>query len=92
MTPGFSLHQELEMLVESGLPPAAALRAATMHNAAALRQEERLGSIAPGKLADIVLLAANPLDDIRNTRRIELVIRGGQVCRPAELLKLTPKE
>ncbi|MGI8979192.1 MAG: amidohydrolase family protein [Pirellulaceae bacterium] len=90
--PGFSLHQELEMLVESGLPPAAALRAATMHNAAALRQEKRLGSITPGKLADIVLLTANPLDDIRNTRRIELVIRGGQVCRPAELLKLAPKD
>lgn len=92
VTPGFSLHQELEMLVESGLPPAAALRAATMHNAAALRQEKRLGAIEPGKLADIVLLTANPLADIRNTRRIELVIRGGQVCRPAELLKLAPKD
>ena len=57
VTPGFALHQELEMLVESGLPPAAALRAATMHNAAALRQQDHLGSIAPGKLADIVLLA-----------------------------------
>lgn len=92
VTPGFSLHQELEMLVESGLPPAAALRAATMHNAAALRQEKRLGSIEVGKLADIVLLTANPLDDIRNTRRIELVIRGGHICRPAELMRLAPKE
>jgi hypothetical protein len=92
VTPGFSLHQELEMLVESGLPPAAALRAATMHNAAALAQDHRLGSIEPGKLADMVLVSANPLDDIRHTRRIELVIRGGRVCRPAELLKLTPKE
>jgi hypothetical protein len=92
VSPGFSLHQELEMLVESGLPPAAALKSATMHNAAALRQEQRLGSIAPGKLADILLLSANPLDDIRNTRRIELVIRGGQICRPAELLKLVPME
>lgn len=90
--PGFSLHQELEMLVESGLPPAAALKSATMHNAAALRQEQRLGSIAPGKLADILLLTANPLDDIRHTRRIELVIRGGQICRPADLLKLAPTE
>ncbi len=92
VSPGFSLHQELEMLVESGLPPAAALKAATMHNAAALRQEERLGAISPGKLADIVLLSANPLADIKNTRRIELVIRGGQVCQPAELLKLVPKD
>jgi imidazolonepropionase-like amidohydrolase len=92
VTPGFSLHQELEMLVESGLPPAAALKAATLHNAAALRQEQRLGSISPGKLADIVLLSANPLDDIRHTRRIEWVIRGGHVCRPAELMKLVPRE
>jgi amidohydrolase family protein len=92
VTPGFSMHQELEMLVESGLPPAAALKAATLHNAQALRQEERLGLIAPGKLADLVILSANPLDDIRHTRQIESVIRGGRVCLPAELLKLVPKE
>lgn len=92
VTPGFSLHQELEMYVESGIPAAAALRAATLHNALALRQEEHLGSIAPGKLADLVLLTANPLEDIRNTRKIELVVRGGKIARPAELLKLVPKE
>ena len=92
VTPGFSLHQELEMLVESGLPPAAALRAATMNNATALRQDQKLGSITAGKLADIVLLSANPLEDIRNTRRIELVIRGGKLCKPADLLKLVPKD
>lgn len=92
VTPGFSLHQELEMYVEAGIPAAAALRAATLHNAMALRQEQHLGSIAPGKLADVVLLTANPLEDIRNTRKIELVIRGGKIARPAELLKLVPKD
>ncbi len=92
VTPGFSLHQELEMLVESGLSPAAALGAATLNNATSLRQDHRLGSIVPGKLADLLLLSANPLDDIRHTRQIELVIRGGELCRPAELLKLTPRE
>lgn len=91
VTPGYSLHQELEMLVESGLTPAAALRAATLHNAQALREDKRLGSIATGKLADIVLLTADPLADIRNTRKIELVIRGGLICRPAEVLALSPK-
>ena len=90
--PGFSLHQELEMLVESGLPPAAALRAATLTNATVLGQKDHLGSIAPGKLADLILLSANPLEDIRNTRRIELVIRSGQLARPAELLKRVPRE
>lgn len=92
VTPGFSLHQELEMLVESGLPPAAALRAVTLHNAAVLGQSQRLGTIEPGKLADIVLLTANPLNDIRHTRAIELVIHEGRVCRPAELLKRVPSE
>lgn len=87
VTPGFSLHQELELLVASGLPPAAALRAATLHNAAALRQQDQLGTIEVGKLADMLLLSANPLDDIRNTRQIQLVIRGGQPCEPAALLQ-----
>jgi hypothetical protein len=90
VTPGFSLHQELELLVGSGLTPAAALRAATLHNAQALGREASLGSVEPGKLADLVLLTANPLDDIRNTRRIELVIRGGRVCHPGALTKLDP--
>ncbi len=92
VTPGFALHQELEMLVESGLTPAAALRAATLHNATVLRQQQRLGSIAPGKLADLVVLAANPLDDIRHTRRIDWVIRGGQLRKPAELLTQAIKD
>lgn len=92
VTPGFSLHQELEMLVESGLPPSAALRAATLHNAMALRQEKNLGDLSAGKWADIVLLTANPLDDIRNTRKIDVVFRGGIVTKPAEVLKLVPKD
>ena len=92
VTPGFSLHQELEMLVESGLSPAAALRAATLNNATVLRQERHLGTIAPGKWADIVLLTANPVDDIRNTRQIELVIRGGLVTRPDDVLQLVPRD
>jgi len=92
VTPGFSLHEELERLVESGLPPAAALKSATLLNATALKQQAHLGSIAGGKLADIVLLNANPLDDVRHTRRIDLVVRGGVVSRPAELLKLVPRD
>jgi hypothetical protein len=86
VTPGFSLHQELELLVESGLPPAAALRAATLHNATVLKQLEHLGSVAPGKLADLIVLSANPLGDIRHTRQIEWVIRGGTPVRPPGLL------
>ncbi len=79
--PGFALHQELEMLVESGLTPAAALTAATAHNARALKMDGTLGSIQPGKLADMVLLNADPLADIRNTRKIAAVIKSGRVTR-----------
>jgi imidazolonepropionase-like amidohydrolase len=90
--PGFSLHQELEMLVESGLSPAAALAAATINNARALNQQDRLGTISPGKLADLVILNADPTNDIRLTRQIHAVVRGGLYCDPAAILKTLPKE
>ena len=90
--PGFALHQEMELLVESGLPPAAVLIAATRNNARAINQPAELGSIAVGKRADLVLLAADPLADIRNTRKIDRVVHGGQVCDPAVLLSLVPTQ
>ena len=92
VTPGFSLHTEMELMVASGMTPAEVLAAATMLNATTVRQAHALGSIAPGKLADMVMLTANPLDDIKNSRQIELVVHGGIVCRPAELLALVPKD
>ncbi len=85
--PGLAIHQELELLVESGLSPAAALKAATLNNARALNQVEQLGSIEAGKLADLIVLDANPLADIRNTRKIVKVIRSGVVCDPVSLMK-----
>lgn len=92
VTPGFSLHHELELFVESGISPADTLRAATLNNAVALNQGKELGSISVGKKADLVLLSANPLEDIRNARKIVKVVRGGIVCDPAELLKKVPAE
>jgi len=90
--PGFSLHQELELLVEAGLPPAAALAAATINNARALNCEDRLGTVSPGKLADLVILKSDPTADIRNTRQIEAVVRGGLLCDPAAVLGTVPVE
>jgi len=90
--PGYSLHQELKMLVESGLSPAAALAAATIRNAKALNQQDRLGTISPGKLADLVILDADPTIDIRHTRQIYAVVRGGLFCDPATVLKAVPAE
>jgi cytosine/adenosine deaminase-related metal-dependent hydrolase len=88
--PGGALHQELELLTEAGLSPAAALFAATRSNARALGQSGELGSVEVGKLADLVVLEADPLADIRNTRRIHRVIRSGLVLDPAALLRLVP--
>jgi imidazolonepropionase-like amidohydrolase len=76
--PGFSLHDELELLVGAGLTPLEALRAATLNPARFFNLEGSLGSIARGKLADLVLLDADPLEDVRNTRRISAVVANGR--------------
>lgn len=81
---GFSLHQELQYLVAAGLSPAEALYAATLAPAKAFGVSSTLGSIANGKQADIVLLSANPLLDIRNTEKISAVIADGRLYDPAE--------
>ncbi|HEX8212545.1 MAG TPA: amidohydrolase family protein [Longimicrobium sp.] len=83
--PGSSLHDELALLVEhAGLSPLDALRAATRNAAESLGLGECCGSVEVGKAADLVLLDADPLQDIRNTRRIHAVVRGGKLySRPA---------
>jgi imidazolonepropionase-like amidohydrolase len=84
LVPGFSLHEELALYVEAGMPPLAALQAATINPARYLGALDSLGTIAEGKLADLVLLDGNPLKDIRNARRISAVIANGRVLtRPA---------
>jgi hypothetical protein len=77
--PGFSLHEELALMVIGGLTPSEALRAATLNPAKFLGLEKTLGSIEPGKIADLVLLDADPLADIRNTQRINAVISNGRL-------------
>jgi hypothetical protein len=78
IVPGTSLHREMELLVEAGLPPDDALRAATSV-AAALIGADSLGTLEPGKVADLLVLDADPRADIRNTRRILKVVLGGAV-------------
>jgi hypothetical protein len=78
LLPGFSLHDELELLVRAGLTPAAALRAATLEPARFLGEERKWGTIQPGRRADLILLTADPLRDIRNTTRIDAVVLGGR--------------
>lgn len=77
--PGFSLHDELALLVRSGLTPLEALRTATYNAAEYLGALDSLGTVSEGKVADLVLLDADPLLDIRNTRRISAVIANGRL-------------
>lgn len=76
---GFSLHDELALLVDAGLTPMEALQSATSNAALFVGKEESLGTIEKGKIADLVLLDANPLDEIANTRRIAAVVVGGEL-------------
>lgn len=75
---GFSLHAELALLVAEGMTPVAALQAATLNPAKALRLADSLGTVAVGKLADLVLLDADPLADITNTTTIRAVVANGR--------------
>jgi imidazolonepropionase-like amidohydrolase len=86
--PGFSLHQELERFVAAGFTPLEALQTATLNPAKFLGMEDRLGSIEKGKLADVVLLDANPLEDIRNTQKIAGVVVNGRYLSRADLDKM----
>ena len=83
--PGLSVHDELEWLVTAGLTPAQALTAATLEPARYFGEEREAGRIAAGQRADIVLLAADPLADIRNTRQIRAVMAAGQYFDRATL-------
>jgi imidazolonepropionase-like amidohydrolase/Tol biopolymer transport system component len=83
--PGASLHRELRSFVNAGIPALQVLRIATLDAASAVGAAEHLGTLEVGKLADIVLLDANPLDDIENTQSIWRVIKGGWVFDPDAL-------
>src|ERR1700677_4661652 len=83
--PGFSLHQELALFVQAGLTPLQALQTATLNPAKFMNRLADLGTVERGKLADLVLLDANPLDDIANTQRIRAVVLAGRYLDRTEL-------
>jgi len=86
--PGFSLHEELQRFVAAGFTPMEALQTATLNPAKFLGMDDRLGTVEKGKFADLVLLDANPLDDIRNTQKIAAVVVNGRYLSRAELDKM----
>ena len=87
LLPGFAYHRELLAMSYAGLPPATVLKAATINGANALGIGEDLGSIEVGKLADLVVVSGNPVDDIKATRNVRFVIKSGVIFDPESLFK-----
>lgn len=85
--PGIGFHEELHLLNTAGIPSMDVLQIATHNGAVALGIDDDVGTVAVGKQADLVLLSADPLADIRNTKSVHLVIQQGIKYRPAALLK-----
>jgi len=83
--PGFGVHDELELFVEAGLTPLQALQTATLNPARFFDRTGELGTVEAGKLADLVLLDANPLDDIAHTQQIRAVVADGRLYRRTDL-------
>ncbi len=79
LSPGFTLHEELSLLVQAGLTPMEALQSATRNPAEYFGMLDSVGTIEKGKIADLVLLQANPLQDISNTRNIDAIVVGGRL-------------
>ena len=84
---GFNLHREMQTFVEAGVPAAAAIKAATLNAARALNVDNKLGSIEPGKWADLLVVQGNPLQDIRNTHNVETVMKAGILYDAKAMLK-----
>jgi imidazolonepropionase-like amidohydrolase len=84
--PGFAYHREMQAWVYAGLPPVAVLKAATINGARALRVADQLGSIEVGKIADLVIVAGDPLQDITAAREVRTVVKDGRVHDPKALL------
>ena len=87
LLPGFAYHRELLAMTYAGLPPAAVLKAATINGARSLGIETRLGSIESGKLADLVVVIGDPLNDIKAARNVRYVIKDGVIHDPQALLR-----
>ena len=82
---GYALHRELEIYNQSGIPAPEVLRMATLTAAQVMKRDNELGSIASGKLADMILVNGNPTTNISDIRKIDMVIKGGAVIYPKEL-------
>jgi imidazolonepropionase-like amidohydrolase len=89
--PGISLHLELQRFVAAGFTPLQALQTATLNPAKFINRLDDFGTVQPGRIADLVLLEANPLDDIANTRKITAVVTDGRYLSQQDLTQLQSK-
>jgi hypothetical protein len=86
--PGWGVHDEMALFVKAGLTPMEAIQAATRNPTTFLELNNSVGTVEKGKVADLVVLSANPLDDINNTRKITAVFFGGRMFDRAELNRM----
>jgi len=86
--PGYSLDRELELYVQAGLTPIQAIRTATITPAAVMKMDQQSGSIEAGKNADLVIIDGDPLTNIREIRKVTMVIKAGKIYDPVALHKL----
>jgi len=89
---GASYTTELKLMAQAGVSPRDLIACSTLNGAKVLGRQKEFGSLEPGKRADLLVLDADPLQDILNTRRLHLVVKDGQAHRPSDLLKPTPEE
>lgn len=82
---GYAFDRELEIYNEAGIPASEVLRMATIEAAKVMRKDHDLGSIVPGKYADMILVSGDPTKQIGDIRRVDLVIKNGDVYRPSEM-------
>jgi imidazolonepropionase-like amidohydrolase len=85
LVPGDSLHRELELLVEAGINTSDVIKIATKNGAEALDLINQTGTIEPGKQSDMLILSANPIEDIENTKRIDAVISNGRIIERSNI-------
>jgi imidazolonepropionase-like amidohydrolase len=84
---GFTLHRELELYAQAGIPPAEVLRLATLTPAEILKRDRDLGTIEAGKLADFIIVDGDPTRNISDVRRVVKVVKDGLVFVPSELYR-----
>jgi imidazolonepropionase-like amidohydrolase len=84
---GYALHRELEIYTQAGIPAPAVLRMATLEGPRVMHMDKDFGSITPGKYADMILVNGDPTTHIGDIRKIDLVVKNGNLLRPAELYR-----